>query len=175
MLITGNRILDALDMLKERVKSLDTQFKPSLFRFEDESEDENRDPREIIKEYEAIQERIARLQEAQAAYNLRVEVEVLDERMTLQRVLHLIGSASRVKAHWLSAASPEEQNIYAFNAQRQRDKEHEYAKRFVPMSEAQSLADQASRRAMALKQAIRSGNAREIELDVAEDLFAQVQ
>ena len=174
MMITGNRILDALDMLKERVKTLDAQFKPSLFRFEDEDEDEKRDPREIIGEYEALQERIARLQEVQAAYNLRVEVEVLGEQMTLQRVLHLIGSATRVKAHWLSAAAPEEQNIYHYNALRQRDKEHEYAKRVVPVSEAQSLADLATRRALALKQAIRSGNAREVELDAAEELFEQV-
>jgi hypothetical protein len=174
MMITGNRILDALDMLKERVKTLDAQFKPSLFRFEDEDEDEKRDPRDILREYEALQARIARLQEAQAAYNLRVEVDVLGERMTLQRVLHLIGSAARVKAHWQSAASPEEPSIYQFNPLRQRDKEHEYAKRVVPMAEAQSLADRASRNAMALKQAIRSGNAREVEMDVPEELFTQV-
>jgi hypothetical protein len=172
MIITGNRILDALDMLKERVKALDAQFKPSLFRFDDE--DEKRDPRDIVREYEALQARIARLQEAQSAYNLRVEVDVLGERVTLQRVLHLIGSATRVKAHWLSAASPEEQPAYLYNPMRQRDKEHEYAKRVVPMAEAQQLADRASLNAMALKQAIRSGNAREVDLDVPDALFEQV-
>jgi hypothetical protein len=174
MLITGNRILDALDMLKERVKSLDTQFKPSLYRFEDESADEKRDPRDIVAEFEKLHERIARLQEVQAAYNLRVEVDVLGEQMTLQRILHLIGSASRVKAHWLSASAPEEQNIYAINPLRQRDKEHEYAKRVVPLAEAQQLADHASRRALALKQAIRSANAREVEMEAPEDLFEQI-
>lgn len=54
MIITGSRILDAPDMQKERVKTLDAQFKPSLFRFERENEDEKRDPREIIREYEEL-------------------------------------------------------------------------------------------------------------------------
>jgi hypothetical protein len=171
MIITGNKLLDALDFLKERVKTLDAQFKASLFRFEDD--EAKPDPRELIREFQAAHDRIARLQEVQAAYNLRVEVEVLGERMSLQRVLHLIGAAGRVKAHWLSATSDEEQaNFYAFNALRQRDKEHEYAKRVVPLEEAQELADRASRWAMALKQAIRSGNAREVEMEVEEELLA---
>src|SRR2546430_17521437 len=83
MLITGNRILDALDILKERVKTLDTQFKASLFRFEDD--EGKRDPRDFLGEFESAQEKIARLQEAQAAYNLRVEGDGLGGRMTLQR------------------------------------------------------------------------------------------
>ena len=169
MLITGNRILDALDILKERVKTLETQFKASLYRFEDD--EGKRDPRDILAEFESAQEKIARLQESQAAYNLHVDVDVLGKRMTLQRVLHLIGSANKVKSFWLSAASPEEQMSYHFNALRQRDKEHEYAKRVVPMDAAQELADSASRRTLALKQAIRAGNAREVDMDVPEELF----
>lgn len=172
MLITGNKILDALDFLKERVKTLDAQFNGALFRFEDE--EEKRDPRDILAEYEAAQGKIARLMEVQAAYNLRIDVDVLGERMTLQRVLHLIGSANRVKAQWATAAKPETENAYAyhaFNAQRSRDKEHEYAKRVVPLMEAQALGDAATRQAMAYKQAIRSGNAREVEMDVSADLF----
>ena len=169
MIITGNRLLDALDFLKERAKALDTQFKASLFRFEDE--EGKRDPREIVREFEEIQEKIARLQEVQSAYNLRVQVEVLGEAMSLQRVLHLIGSANRAKVYWLSAAVPEAEYNFQFHNTRSRDKEHEYAKRVVPLDEAQERAEAASRRALAFKQAIRSGNAREVELDVPADLF----
>lgn len=169
-MITGNRILDALDFLKERVKNLDAQFKASLYRFEDD--EGKRDPREIVQEFEDVQARIARLMEAQAAYNLRVEVEVAGERMTLQRVLQLIGGANKVKAYWSSAATPDDQTFaFHINTQRQRDKEHEYARRVVSLDEAQERADSATRRALALKQAIRSGNAHEIELDVSPDLF----
>lgn len=55
---------------------------------------------------------------------------------------------------------------------RQRTKEAEYAKKVISEAQAQELADDASRRALAVKQAIRSGNAREIEMDVAEELFS---
>ncbi len=169
MVVTGNRILDALDFLKERVKTLDTQFQASLYRFADE--ESKRDPRDILGEYEALQARIARLQEAQADYNLRVEVEVLGERMTLQRVLHLIASANRVKALWAKAVSPEEAPSYQYMALRAREKDSEYARRVISVEAAQDLAASAARRALAFKQAIRSGNAREVEMDVPEDLL----
>ena len=170
MIITGNRVLDALDFLKERVKALDTQLKGSLFRFEDE--EEKRDPREILREMTQTHEKISKLQEVQAEYNLRVEVEVLGERLSLQRVLHLIGFANRVKSFWLQAASSDEQPNYMMHVLRQRTKEAEYAKKVISEAQAQELADDASRRALAFKQAIRSGNARELEMDVAEELFS---
>lgn len=169
MIITGNMILDALDFLKERVKALESQFSGSLFRFADE--EDKRDPREILREFQELQARIARLMEVQAAYNLRVRVSVLGEEMSLQRVLHQVSSANRVKTLWSQAAEQKPANAYHFVNPLARDKEHEYAKPVVPALEARELADVASRAALALKQAIRSGNAREVELDVAPELF----
>jgi hypothetical protein len=103
--------------------------------------------------------------EIQAAYNLEVQVEVQGETMTLQRVLHLIATANRVKNLWTTAAAPQEQNQYVFGNPRARDKDHDYARPVVPRREARELADAATRWALALKQAIRSGNAREVEMD----------
>jgi hypothetical protein len=170
MIITGNKLLDALDFLKERVKLLESQFQASLFRFEDD--DMERDPRELMRQYEEAQAKIARLMEVQSAYNLQVEVEVLGESMSLQRVLHLISSANRVKSLWAKAAEPEQQNAFIYGNLRTRDKDNEYARRVVPVTEAEELAAMSTRWALALKQAIRSGNAREVEMDVPEDLFA---
>jgi hypothetical protein len=169
MIITGNKLLDALDFLKERVKLLESQFQASLFRFEDDELE--RDPREVMRQYEEAQAKIARLMEVQSAYNLQVQVEVLGERMSLQRVLHLISSASRVKSLWAKAAEPDQQNVYHFGSIRTRDRDNEYARRVVPVTEAEERAATSARWALALKQAIRSGNAREIEMDVPEDLF----
>lgn len=173
MQITGHMILDALDFLKERVKALESQFSGSLFRFADE--DDKPDPREVLREFEELQARIARLMEAQAAYNLKVQVSVLGEEMSLQRVLHAVSSANRVKALWTQAAEQKStaQNRYAFlhSNSLSRDKEHEYAKPVVPAPEARELADAATRVALAYKQAIRSGNAREVEMDIAPELF----
>lgn len=170
MLVTGNKILDALDVLKERVKALDAQFQSSLFAFEGDLP--ARDPRDLMRELEAVNARIARLQELQAAYNLRVEVEVQGERMTLQRVLQLVAAANRAKTLWSKAATPEADNPYSFGHNlRQRDKDNEYAQPVVPPAEAQELFNAATRRALAFKQAIRSGNAREVELSAEPEIF----
>ncbi len=170
MTVTGNRILDALDFLRERVKTLDAQIQASLFAFEGEPPPQ--DPRDLMTELDGVQGRIARLQEVQSAYNLRVEVEVQGERISLQRVLQLVAAANRAKALWAKAASPEPANPYAYGmSTRTRDKDNEYAQAVVPLPEAQELVNAATRRALAFKQAIRSGNAREVEMDVEVDLF----
>lgn len=169
MLITGHMILDALDFLKERVKALEAQFSGSLHRFDDE--EDKRDPREILREFQELQGRIAELMEVQAAYNLRVRVTVLGNEMSLQRVLQMVSSANRVKALWAQAADQKQANQFHYMNPLARDKEHEYAKPVVPVSEARELADMATRNALAFKQAIRSGNAREVEMEVAPEIF----
>jgi hypothetical protein len=162
-------ILDALDFLKERVKALESQFSSSLFRFEDE--EDKRDPRAILQEFTELQARIARLMEIQAAYNLQVRVSVQGEEMSLQRVLQMVSSANRVKSLWAQAADQKSANPYHYMNPLARDKDNEYAKPVVPVSEARELADMATRTALAFKQAIRSGNAREVEMDAQAELF----
>ena len=171
MKVTGNKILDSLDILRERVKTLDAQFSASLYAFE--GDEPARDPRELMRELQQCHDRIARLQEIQAAYNLAVTVEVQGETMTLQRVLQLIAGANRAKTLWAKAATPDSENPYAMygHGARQRDKDNEYAQPVVAAAEAQELANAATRRALAFKQAIRSGNAREVELDVEAAIF----
>jgi hypothetical protein len=57
------------------------------------------------------------------------------------------------------AATPDTENPYAFQmgGLRTRDKDNEHAQPAVPLEEAQELANAATRRALAFKQAIRSG------------------
>jgi hypothetical protein len=170
MLVTGNKILDALDFLRERAKSLETQFQSSLYVFE--GDEPTRNPKELMRELREVNARIAQLQEIQAAYNLKVEVEVDGESITLQRVLQLISGANRAKTLWAKAAASEPDNPFAYGMNpRTRDKDNEYAQPVVPFSEAQALAEAATRRALAFKQAIRSGNAREVEMAADPDLF----
>lgn len=170
MIVTGNKILDALDVLREQVKTLEAQFQPALYVFE--GDPPKRNPRDLVRDLDAANVRIARLQELQAAYNLRVEVNVEGETMTLQRVLQLVAAANKVKGLWAKAAAPEPEVNFGFGASpRSRGKDNEYARPVVPLDEAQELANAATRRALAFKQAIRSGNAREVEMDADAALF----
>lgn len=171
MKITGYQLMDRLEELKEQAQTLDSQFKAALFQFADER-GRQPDPRELMREYGEIERKVAMLQEAQAAYNLRVAVSVDGMSMSLHRAVKLIGSANRVKNQWKSA-SQENANPYSpYGAQRQRDKENEYAERMVPVDEALQLSEIAARQAAALKRAIRSGNASELELEIDDSLFA---
>jgi hypothetical protein len=170
MRITGYMLMDRMEVLQEQARTLESQFKTALFRFPNE-EVEKPDPRLLLNAYQECQEKLAILQEAQAAYNLQVQVTVQGETMTLQRAVKLIGSAAHIKNQWKTAAQDEEYNRFYGNALRQRDKDAEYAVRVVSVEECLRLAEAASLQATALKQALRSGNAVEVELEIAESVF----
>jgi hypothetical protein len=169
MRITGYKLMDRLEELKEQAKTVDSQFKGALFQFRDER-GEKLDPRVLMQTYESCEASIAALQEAQAAYNLKVQVTVQDETMSLHLAVKRIGGVNHVKNQWKSAAQDSEINPYMRDV-RSRDKDSEYAERVVGVEEALRLSDTASRRAAALKQAIRSGNAVEVDLDLDPTLF----
>ncbi|HLK61077.1 MAG TPA: hypothetical protein VKU00_31215 [Chthonomonadaceae bacterium] len=170
MRITGYRLMDRLEELQEQAKTLDGQFKSALFQFKTEAGDKL-DPRALMHAYLACEEKIARLQEAQAAYNLQVTVSVQGEAMTLQRAVKLIGSLSHVKNAWRTAAQETPSNRYMHNIHT-RDKDSEYAERMVSIAECLQLSEVASKRVTALKQVIRSGNATEIEIEIDPGVFA---
>lgn len=170
MRVTGYQMLDRIEELKEQVQTAESQFKNSLFRFEEET-GKKPEPRDLMATFEAGERKIAVLQEAQAAYNLRVTVTVQGESMTLHRAVKLIGSVNRVKNQWKTAAQPG-QNPYGYGLATQRDKDNEYAERVVPVEECLRLSEAASQYAAALKRAIRAGNATEIELEIDASVFA---
>jgi len=171
MKITGYQLMDRLDELKEQAQNLDNQFKASLFQFSDERSQRS-DPRLLMQEYAEIERKVAALQEAQSSYNLNVTVTVNDETMSLERAVKLIGSANRVKNQWKTASQDDANPYSPYGSQRQRDKDNEYAVRIVPVEEALQLSEVAARRASALKRAIRSGNASEVEMELDASLFA---
>ncbi len=165
MLITGYQLMDRLEELKEQAKTVDSQFKGSLFRFENEDKP---DPRDLMDSYERLERKITAIQEAQADYNLRVTVTVLGSSMTLHRAVRMGSMAGRLKNQWKTAAG-EGQNPYMLGIHNTmaRDKEHEYARRVVEVEECLRRAEEAGRTAAAFKRAIRGGNA--TELDIALD------
>ena len=163
--------MDRIETLREEAQALNGQFSGSLFRFLQPTE-EKPDPRNLMKTYVECERKVALLQTAQATYNVRVTVEVLGETMLLQQAVKLIGCANRVKNNWLSASknSPDNNNYSAY-LDMVRDKSNDYAQRVVNVEECLRLSREAADFAAALKQAIRAGNAQEIEADIDSSLF----
>ncbi len=171
MIITGYQIMDRLEELKETARLADEQFTDALYRFAADAD--KPDPRNLLLAYQTAQEKIAKLQTAQSAYNLAVTVVVQGETMPLEYAVKLIGSTNRIKNQWTAAAQDKSARA-AFGyggTPRSRDKEHEYAERVVSAEECLRLAEIAGKRATALKQAIRSGNATEANLDLDLSVF----
>lgn len=169
MKVTGYMILDRIEALQERTRLLEDQFEPALFRFRNES-DSRPDPRELLRDYERCERKIALLQEAQARYNLQVSVTVAGETMTLQRAVKLIGTMGRIRNLWQEAVE-EAESPYLRPRRRQRDRDAEYAERMVSVTECLRLAEEAGRLATAFKQAVRAGNATEVDLDMDPEVF----
>jgi len=174
MRITGYQLMDRIEALRERAQTLNGQFLGSLFRFEKDAVTKP-DPRELMRDYLECEKKVALLQEAQAAYNVHVSVSVQDETLSLQQAVKLVGSATRIKNNWLAASKdnpdPQCHSHYYYSSTLERSKDMEYAQRVVGKQECLRLSEIAADYAAALKQAIRSGNATEIELDISAELM----
>lgn len=171
MKITGYQLMDRIEALREQAQTINGQFTGSLFQFAVPSEAKP-DPRALMKAYLDCERKVALLQATQAAYNVRVTVEVLGEKLLLQQAVKIIGSATRVKNNWLAASKNSQDNRnYSSYYELVRDKENEYAQRVVGIEECLRLSQEASDFATALKQAIRAGNAVELEMEIDPTIF----
>ncbi len=175
MQITGYKIMDALEALKEKAQQLDAGFLGSIFVFADESKP---DPVESMAGYEQVESRIARLQELQSNYNLRVALDFEGERITLERAIKLQGVMGRLKNQWQAAAKLEPgrgmtRRGYYFEQcdEFTRAKDVEIARRQVSREAAEGLADKYAKLAVKLKQLVRAGNAQAVEIDADPALF----
>ena len=171
MKVTGYQLMDQIETLREQAQTINGQFTGSLFGFAEATE-QKPDPRTLMKDYADCERKVALLQAAQATYNVRVTVDVLGEPMLLQQAVKLIGSANKVKNNWLAASkNSQDKNSYSNYYDLVRDKTNEYAQRVVSIDECLRLSKEASDFATALKQAIRSGNAAEVEVDIDPSVF----
>ena len=170
MKITGFQMMDRMEVLREQGQVVNKQFVRSLFRFVDDQTQP--DPRDLMRAFSEYERKIALLQTAQAQYNSRVQVEVRGETMPLQQAIKMYGSVKQIKQNWQTAAKPDpteasKQRYYSgSNDFLSRDKDTEYAQRVVSMEECKQFAEDAANLALALKQAIRSGNAAIVDIEM---------
>lgn len=160
MKVTGYQIRHRLAELEQERKIALSHFNDSLKAFDG---DDKPDPRKLMETYRQCEEDIAALQVWQARYNLAVEVDVDGRTMTLTQAIKMVGGAGRAEKLWRTAASGKEDR-YSYREDT-RDAGTEYAKRTVPIEECMFNAKKAARFASALRQAMGTGNATEIDLE----------
>lgn len=166
MKVTGVKIKEMIRIHELRRDAVVRQYEPALHAFKDEKKTH---PKEIVAKYLDAERSIARLQTAQARYNLKIEVDVVGEKMTLAEAIKRVGGAGRAEKLWRTATGPK-QDRYAYRGDDLvREEGKERAIPTVTPDQALEFATEAARVAGAFRAAIATGNAREIEI---EDLDA---
>lgn len=168
MKVTGYKIQHKLKELEQLKEVAAQQFSSNMLQFE--SQEEKLDLREIYAEFTSIEKKICKLQAAQALYNLNIEVSVLGEKMKLIEAVKLVGGAGRSEKMWKDVVKGSSVKFSPYS-EASRSRDQEYAKKSISTSEALKFAQQATKVASALREAIQVGNATEIELDLDESLF----
>ena len=168
MRVTGYKIQHKLKELEQLKEVSAQQFNDNIMQFE--SQTEKMELPEVFATYTSLEKRIARLQAAQCLYNLSVDVNVLGEAMTLLEAVKLVGGAGRSEKMWKDVVKGNRTRHHGYGEQT-RSKDQEYAVRSVSVQDAVGFAQQATKIAGALREAIQVGNATEVELDLDEKLF----
>lgn len=169
MQITGYRLREAIRAHELRATMHQQQFENSLKAFPDEKKES---PTSLAEKYSEAERAVARLQTAQARYNLQVEVEVAGEKMTLCEAVKRVGSAGRLEKFWREAASGGKKDRYSLGREDVRNTDEIRAVETISREDAGRLAAKAARFAGALRQAIAVANATSIDIkDLDSRLF----
>lgn len=169
MKVTGYQLRHAIREAEHMKNLAASHWDDSLFLFEGE---EKATPGLLMAKYDTCEDRLARLQTAQARYNLKVEVDVQGTKMTLCEAVKRVGGAGRAEKMWRTAAGGEKKDRYTQDRERVRNVDEIRAQRAIDVEEALRHASRAAKYAAALRQAIEIGNSTEVKIeDLDPSLF----
>lgn len=160
--VTGFRLREAIKTWELRRNTASKQFEDARWLFEGESKPALDD---LANAFVQAESAIARLQTAQARYNLAVEVDVQGQTMPLAAAVKMVGGAARLEKLWRETTQAPQQ--YGYGMQMIRTKDQERARPAVDVGTAVTRTEVAATRASALRHAIAMANSveREVELD----------
>ena len=144
-------------MVRDTTASL---FDDSLSKFPDETKDE---PQMVVDRFKAADLALAKIQVVQQRYNLAVEVEVLGEKMSLCEAIKRVGGAGRVEKMWRSCAGVKKERYGYRGDEDTRDPNMIRSEATINQSQALELAQEGAKIAGAIRAAIATGNAKEVD------------
>jgi hypothetical protein len=162
MKVTGYLLREAIRRRELRRDTAANQFEDSLSKFADE---DKQTPDELAAIFVLEEKNIAKLQAVQDRYNLKVEVDVLGEKITLGEAIKRLGGAGRLDKMWRGVTTGR-RDRYGYRDENTRKADEERARPTVTAKEAMDRATKASVVAGAMRAAIAKGNGTEIESDV---------
>jgi hypothetical protein len=163
MKVTGYKLQHAIREAETTKNVAASQWDGSLYRFAGESK--RLDPYGVMRLYQQNEDRVVCLQTAQARYNLTIEVDILGQKMTLCEAVKRVGGAGRAEKMWRGVATGEKKDRYSYDRDLVRNKDEERAVPTMSVEAALESARVAARYAAALRMAIQTANAIEIDLE----------
>jgi hypothetical protein len=168
--INGYRLREALKEKQLELATLQSQWDESLVAFAGE---EKARPDDLANAIFKLEMNIARLQELQSDYNLKVKVDVCDVIYTLECCIKIVGGAGRLSKRWREAAKGEKVDRYDRGGILYKEKDKEYAKPVISKTAALIFAKAREKYASQVRNAIAKGNLTDIEYeDSVKELFA---
>lgn len=166
MQVNGYELREAMKRWNTLRNIAAAQHKDSIFVFEG---DENLTLDKVVANFVEADNAYSKLQEVQQWYNGLVQVNYkgLDSKpvtSTLAFAVKAVGGAGRIEKMWRDACSEKQDRYGGYRQERERDPSKTYAKRAVPIAEAMTKADAASKYAMTLRQAIARANTTQVEV-----------
>ena len=161
MKVTGYMLREAIKQHELRRDTASQSFNGSLKKFPDE---EKPTPQAVVEQFLAAEAAIARLQVSQMRYNLEVKVNVAGEVMTLGEAIKRVGGLGRAEKMWRLAAGPKKDRYGSDYEQDEIDPAKVRSQATLTVNEAVKLAARAGKQAGAMRAAIATANATEIEV-----------
>ena len=176
MRVNGFMFREVLKRKRRELKILDNNFEDTLFTFPDE--EQHTHPINAAERIATLEVDIARLQTAQAEYNMAVEVEPesvgseIWSPTNLAQAIRMVGSAGRMVKRWEEAAASKRDN-WRGRVPESRSSDEVFETEVIPKDRALKLALEAERVASQLRTVIAQANATMIDIEwVDESLFS---
>lgn len=166
MKVNGYKLREALRRWQLRRDTAAGQFPKVLTAFPD---DHKPSPVDIAAAVVTAETNIAALQTAQTAYNQRITVEAQGHTFSLLGAIKSVGGLGRVEKMWRTASAPPKDRYMSNDETRPADQV--VAKRQITYEQAAAYASDIGKQLGALREAIATGNARELEVDLDPALF----
>lgn len=161
MKITGWALREAIKTWELRKDTAARAFPGTLKAFPDETKPK---PEEMVRQFLAAEEAIAKLQVAQTRYNLLVQINLEGRTITLCEAVKRIGGLGRAEKMWRTATGSKPDR-YGYNSDDVRQEGQVRAKETVTVSEAAVKASAQAKVAGRLRAAIATANSKEVEIE----------
>jgi hypothetical protein len=162
MRVTGYQIREAINRWSLRKTTIYKQFNESIWAFAGE---EKQKPQEVVQIMETANRSWARLKEIQQFYNRTVSITFKGQSISLCLAVQMLPGVGQIEKMYRDASTDTGRDRYSgYREIQQRSKDTEYASRQITMKDALAKAEESSRSASSLRNAIARANTQEIEI-----------